>query len=77
MGKQQDPSGNPDMRKVMEFAGKPAGRQLLKLLQSQNNPELQNAMSRAAAGDYESAKRSLSVLLEDPQIRDLLKQLEG
>ncbi len=77
MGKQQEPSGNVDMRKVMEFAGTSAGRQLLKLLQSQNNAELQNAVSRAAAGDYESAKRSLSALLEDPQIRELLKQLEG
>ena len=77
MGKQQEPSGNFDMRKAMELAGTPAGRQLLKLLQSQNNRELQNAMSRAAAGDYQSAKQTLSALMENPEVRDLLKQLEG
>lgn len=77
MGKQQAPSENFDMRKAMELAGTPAGRQLLKLLQTQSSPELQAAISKAAAGDYQSAKQSLSALMENPEIRDLLKQLEG
>ena len=77
MEKRQDPSRNFDMRKAMELAGSPAGRQLLELLQAQNGPQLQKAMSMAAEGDHLSAKQSLSKLLEDPQIQDLLKQLEG
>ena len=77
MGKQWDTSGDFDMQKAMDFAAKPAGHQLLKLLQSQNNPTLQNAMNKAAAGDYASAQQLLSSLTADPQIRDLLKALEG
>ena len=77
MEKRQDPSQNFDMRKAMELAGSPAGRQLFELLQAQNSPQLQKAMSMAAAGDHLSAKQALSKLLEDPKVRDLLKQLEG
>ena len=77
MGKQRDPSGNFDMRKAMELAGSPAGRQLIKLLQSQNNPELQTAISKAAAGDFKSAQVMLSSVMENPEVRDLLRRLEG
>lgn len=77
MEKQQDPSWDLDMRKAMELAASPAGRQLFELLQAKNGPQLQKAMSMAAAGDHRSAKQSISNLLEDPKVRDLLKQLEG
>ena len=77
MEKRQDPSWDLDMRRAMELARSPAGRKLFELLQAQNGPQLQKAMSMAAAGDHLSAQQSLSKLLDDPEIRDLLKQLEG
>lgn len=77
MEKRHDPSWDLDMRKAMELARSPAGRQLLELLQSRNSPQLQKAMSMAAAGDHRSAQQALSDLLDDPKVRDLLKQLEG
>lgn len=77
MGKIQDFSGDFDMRKAIELAGSPAGRQLLSILQAQAGPELQQVMDKAAAGDYGAAKASLSSLMELPEVRRLLKQLEG
>lgn len=77
MGKQQGSPGDFDMRRAMELAGSPAGRQLLAILQAQAGPELQQAMDQAAAGDYGSAKASLAALMELPEVRRLLKQLEG
>ena len=77
MGKIQDSPGEFDMRRAMELAASPAGRQLLAILQAQSGPELRQAMEQAAAGDYTSAKASLSALMEMPEVRRLLKQLEG
>ena len=77
MGKGQTFPGDFDMRKAMELAGSPAGPQLLALLQNQSGPELQQAMDRAAAGDYDSARAALSTMMERPEVRKLLKQLEG
>lgn len=75
MGKQSPPD-EFDMRKAMDLAASPAGRQLLALLQTQSGPQLRQAMAKAAAGDYEAAKSSLSSLLEQPEVKKLLKQLE-
>lgn len=77
MGKLQDSPGDFDMRRAMELAGTPAGQQLLSLLRSQSGPELQQAMNQAAAGDYKAARASLSRLMEKPEMRKLMKQLEG
>ena len=68
---------NFDMQKAMQLAATPAGRELVAFLQSHNSQAMQNAMNKAAAGAYTSAKQALSSLLEDPEIRELLKQLEG
>ena len=77
MGNKQDTPGDFNMRRAVELAASPAGRQLLALLQAQAGPELRQAMDRAAAGDYGAAKAALSTLMEQPEVRRLLKQLEG
>lgn len=77
MRKQQDSPGEFDIRRAMELAATPAGQQLLALLQAQNSADLQKAMTLAAAGDYKSAQQSLSMLLDQPEVRSLLEHLEG
>ena len=68
---------NFDMQKAMQLAATPAGRELVAFLRSHNSQAMQNAMNQATAGNYTSAKKALSSLLEDPEIRELLKHLEG
>lgn len=74
---QNQPSQNFSMEQAMAFASSPAGKQLLTLLQRKGGSDLARAQALAAAGDMTKAKDSLSSLLSDPQIRSLLKQLEG
>lgn len=63
------------IQEAMRLAGTPAGQQLLNMLQQSNNPALQQAMQKAAAGDYQQAKQAMSALLQDPQIKKLLEQM--
>lgn len=65
------------MADAMRLAQNPASRQLFDQLQAQNGAALQQAMNQAAAGNYEQVKKTLSVLLQDPQTQALLRQLGG
>lgn len=60
---------------AMRLAGTPAGQQLLNMLQRSNDPALQQAMQKAAAGDFQQAKQAISALLQDPQVKKLLDQM--
>ena len=60
---------------IMAMAQSPAGQQLIRLLQQTGGNEVQQAMVKAAAGDYTQAKQLLSALMQDPQASKLLKQL--
>ncbi len=65
------------MADAMKLAQNPAASQLYERLQSQNGVAFQQAMSQAAAGDYEQVKKTLSAMLRDPQTQALLRQLGG
>ena len=73
-GKQQP---NFSMEQAMAFAASPAGRQLISMLQKQSGADLSRAQQLAAAGDMDEAKKTLSSLLSDPAIQNLLKQYGG
>lgn len=66
----------PNMSELWRIAQSPAGQQLLTLLQRSGGSSLQNAVSKASAGDYAEAKDLLSSLLDSPEAQQLLKQLE-
>lgn len=74
---QQNNNGNVSMDQILAYAKSPAGRQLIRLLQQKNSPELSKAAQLAASGNTEDAKDALSSLLTDPQIQALLKQFGG
>lgn len=74
---QNQPSHNFSMEQIMAFASSPAGRQLLSALQEKDGSLLTKARSHAQAGDMAKAKESLTSLLSDPKIQQILKQLEG
>lgn len=65
------------MQELSALAASPAGQQLLTILRQSGGTEVQQAMSKAAAGDMGGAKELLSPILADPQIRALLNRLGG
>ena len=65
------------MEEAQRLAQTEAGQKLLALLQSQNAPQLQNALQQASSGDYDHLKQTLSTLMASPEARTLLKQLEN
>ncbi len=65
-----------DMSKLLKLAQSEAGQKLIALLQRSDSSTLQDAVSKASAGNYEGAKRTLSSLLSSPEAQALLEQLE-
>ncbi len=69
---------NPDaVREAMRMANSSEGQQLLKLLQQSGGRELNQAMEKAAAGDYTAVRALLANVLRDPQARQLLDRMGG
>lgn len=62
---------------AIRLAGTPAGRQLVDLLKSSTDTNMDTARKAVEAGDLEQAKKSLSSLLKSPDIQKLLKELEN
>ena len=65
----------PDMTELFRLAQTPAGRQLIAMLQKSGGTRLNEAITKAAAGDYAQAKETLSDLLSSPEAQVLLKEL--
>lgn len=63
------------MQEALRLAKSPAGQQLLAMLQKSGGPQLQRAIDKAAAGDFEQAKQTISSLMETPEAKKLLEQL--
>lgn len=73
----QQNSGNFSMEQAMQLMNTDAGKKLLALLQSSNDPGLKKAMDQAAKGDLSQAKESLGAITASPEIQALLRQLGG
>ena len=65
------------MDEVMRVAKSPAGKQLMAMLQQNDNGQLQQAVAQAKGGDYANAGKTLSALLSSPEAQKLLKELGG
>lgn len=63
------------IQQAMQLAKTPAGQQLIAHLQSQGRGQFQEAMTRAAAGDYTQAKALITAMLATPEAKQLLEQL--
>lgn len=68
---------NFSMQDAMRMANTDAGKQLLKLLQQNNADALKQAMSQANQGDYSNLSKTLTPLLNSPEVQQLLKQMGG
>lgn len=67
-------SDERNMKLAMEFAASEAGKQLLTMLQQNGGEAFQQAMDKAAAGDYTAAKQALSAMMASPEVQKLMKQ---
>ncbi len=70
-------SENISMEKAMKMAQSDAGQRLFQAMQAQDGPSLNQAMADAQNGDYEKVRQRLSAMLELPEVRALLRQLQG
>lgn len=68
---QEKPKQLPSEDEVKRFAQSDIGRQLLTYFQENDSPELQNAMQKAAKGDYSQAKKIINALLTAPGAPDI------
>lgn len=68
---QEKPKQLPSADEVKRFAQSDIGRQLLTYFQENDSPELQNAMQKAAKGDYSQAKKIINALLTAPGAPDI------
>ena len=66
-----------DMSQIMRMAQSPAGKKLIALLKSSDSDEMQQAMKRAADGDYSQAKKNIDKFLSTPEASALVEQLRG
>ena len=77
MAKNANPNEQFSMEQAMAFAGTPAGRQLIAIIQSKGSSDLQKAKSLAEAGNMKEAAKAMASLLADPEVQKLLKQYGG
>ena len=52
-------------------------KKLIALLKSSDSDEMQQAMKRAADGDYSQAKKAIDKFLSTPEASALVEQLRG
>ena len=68
---------NIDPEQMKRLAQSDAGKQLFALLQQSQPDQLKEAMDHAATGDYTSAKKVMSSLMNSPQAMELIRQLRS
>lgn len=67
----------PSMQDILRLAQTPEGQKIISILKNQNDPEMKQAMAKAAQGDYSQAKDKLTALLSDEEMQRLLSKLGG
>lgn len=72
----QNQSNQFSMEDAIRLAGTPAGKQLIELLKSNTGKDMDAARRAVESGDYEQAKKSLSSLLQSPDVQKLLTKME-
>lgn len=65
------------IEEVMQLIKSPVGQQLVKVLQSSDDPALQKVKQHAAGGDLSAAKDALQHFTANEEIQKLLSQLGG
>ena len=67
----------PDLSQLRSLLASPAGQQLMDYLKTNGGSAAKTAAAQASAGDLKAARDTLSPLLENPRLQELLRQLGG
>lgn len=67
----------PDISQVLALLRSPAGQQLLEYLNKNGSSIAQSAAAQASAGDFSNAQKTISPLLENPELQAILRKLGG
>lgn len=65
------------LQEAKKLSMTPEGKQLAALLQQLGGQDLQQALSDAAAGDFQQAQQALNTLMRNPQAQQILNKLGG
>lgn len=65
------------MEQAARLASTPEGQQIMDLIRSQQGANLNSAIAKANAGDYEELQKSVQQLLSTSEAQALLKKLGG
>ena len=65
------------IKEAQRLAKTPEGQKLMAMLQQKDTGQLQQAMERAASGNYKEAGSILQSLLASPEAQQLIQQLGG
>ena len=68
-------NGGFSIQDAMRFANSDAGKQLFALLQQTRSQELNSAMEQASKGDMAKTKAAMQSLIDDPRVKQLLRQV--
>lgn len=67
----------PDISQVLALLRSPAGQQLLEYLTKNGGAIAQSAAAQASVGDLTGAQKTISPLLDNPELQMILQKLGG
>lgn len=72
---ENNPNTGFDMSALRQFADSDEGRKIINLISAKDNGKIQEAISKAYAGEMRSAKEIIENLLSEPEIKAALPQI--
>lgn len=66
-----------DISQILALLRSPVGQQLVDYLGKSGGTIARSAAAQASAGDLSGAQKTISPLLEDPELQAILRQLGG
>ncbi len=77
MQKNSEKMNDFSLQQAMRMAQSDAGKQLFSLLQSTQADTLQTAMEQAKSGNYAEVKKTLEILMQSKQAKELMEKMQG
>ncbi len=65
------------LEQARKVAQSESGKQLFSALQQSHSEQIRNAMEQASAGDYDSVRKTLAEMLNDPKVKELMQKMGG
>lgn len=71
----QNKQENFSMQDAMRLANSSAGKELLALLKENSDGTVEQARKQAEQGDFGQVKKTLSALMQNPKVQELLEEM--